>query len=103
MKNHFLQIQFGHFGFLFFRSYQKKRETKQIVNISNMLMNLHPIWHGFFWTVSHGGHDCFRCSNDHEIWHKDEVHVFYTMVTKKFVTSLLSSNHDVITCILTDV
>ena len=28
--------------------------------------------------------------------------VFFTMVTKKFVTSLLLRNYDVIACILTD-
>ena len=28
-----------------------------------------------------------------------KLDVFYTMVTKKFVTSLLIRNHDVITCI----
>ena len=28
--------------------------------------------------------------------------VFYTMVTKEFVTSLLSRHYDVITCILAD-
>ena len=30
-------------------------------------------------------------------------YVFYTMVTKKFVTSLLLRHYDVITCILADV
>ena len=29
-----------------------------------------------------------------------KLDVFYTMVTKKFVTSLLLCNYDVITCIL---
>ena len=29
-----------------------------------------------------------------------KLDVFYTMVTKKFVTSLLLRNYDVITCIL---
>ena len=32
-----------------------------------------------------------------------KLDIFYTMVTKKFVTSLLLRNHDVITCILFDV
>ena len=31
-----------------------------------------------------------------------KLDVFYTMVTKQFVTSLLSRNYDVITCILAD-
>ena len=31
-----------------------------------------------------------------------KLDVFYTMVTKTFVTSLLLSHYDVITCILTD-
>ena len=31
-----------------------------------------------------------------------KLDVFYTMVTKKFVTSLLLCNYDVITCILAD-
>ena len=31
-----------------------------------------------------------------------KLDVFYTMVTKKFVTSLLSRHYDVITCILAD-
>ena len=31
-----------------------------------------------------------------------KLDVFYTMVTKKFVTSLLLRNYDVITCILSD-
>ena len=31
-----------------------------------------------------------------------KLDVFYTMVTKTFVTSLLLHNYDVITCILTD-
>ena len=31
-----------------------------------------------------------------------KLDVFYTMVIKKFVTSLLLSNYDVITCILAD-
>ena len=31
-----------------------------------------------------------------------KLDVFYTMVTKKFVTSLLLRNYDVIACILTD-
>ena len=31
-----------------------------------------------------------------------KLDVFYTKVTKKFVTSLLLRNYDVITCILTD-
>ena len=31
-----------------------------------------------------------------------KLDVFYTMVTKKFVTSLLLRNYDVITCILAD-
>ena len=32
-----------------------------------------------------------------------KLDVFYTMATKKFVTSLLLRNYDVITCILADV
>ena len=31
-----------------------------------------------------------------------KIDVFYTMVTKKFVTSLLLRNYDVMTCILAD-
>ena len=31
-----------------------------------------------------------------------KLNVFYTMVTKKLVTSLLLRNYDVITCILAD-
>ena len=31
-----------------------------------------------------------------------KLDVFYTMVTKKFVTSLLLRNYDTITCILVD-
>ena len=31
-----------------------------------------------------------------------KIHVFYTMVAKKFVTSLLLRHYDVITCILAD-
>ena len=31
-----------------------------------------------------------------------KLDVFYTMVTKEFVTSLLLHNYDVITCILVD-
>ena len=31
-----------------------------------------------------------------------KLDVFYTMVTKNFLTSLLLHNHDVITCILVD-
>ena len=31
-----------------------------------------------------------------------ELDVFYTMATKKFVTSLLLSHYDIITCILVD-
>ena len=31
-----------------------------------------------------------------------KLDVFYTMVTKEFVTSLLLRDYDVITCILTD-
>ena len=31
-----------------------------------------------------------------------KLDVFYTMVTKKFVTSLLLRHYDVITCILAD-
>ena len=31
-----------------------------------------------------------------------KLNVFYTMVTKKFVTSLLLRNYDVIICILAD-
>ena len=31
-----------------------------------------------------------------------KLDVFYTMVTKKFVTSLLSRHYDIITCILAD-
>ena len=31
-----------------------------------------------------------------------KLDVFYTMVTKKFVTSLLLRNYDFITCILAD-
>ena len=31
-----------------------------------------------------------------------KLDVFYTMVTEKFVTSLLLRNYDVITCILAD-
>ena len=31
-----------------------------------------------------------------------KLDVFYTMVTKEFVTSLLLRHYDVITCILTD-
>ena len=31
-----------------------------------------------------------------------KLDVFYTMVTNKFVTSLLSRHYDVITCILAD-
>ena len=31
-----------------------------------------------------------------------KLDVFYTMVTKQLVTSLLLSNYDVITCILAD-
>ena len=31
-----------------------------------------------------------------------KLDVFYTMVTKKFVTSLLLHNYDAITCILAD-
>ena len=32
-----------------------------------------------------------------------KVHVFYTLVTEKFETSLLLRNYDVITCILADI
>ena len=32
-----------------------------------------------------------------------KLDVFYTMVTKKFVTSLLLRHYDVITCILSDI
>ena len=32
----------------------------------------------------------------------NKLDVFYTMVTKKFATSLLLRNYDVITCILAD-
>ena len=32
-----------------------------------------------------------------------KLDVFYTMVTKKFVTSLLLCQYDVITCILADI
>ena len=31
-----------------------------------------------------------------------KINVFYTLVTKKFVTSLLLRHYDVITCILAD-
>ena len=31
-----------------------------------------------------------------------KLDVFYTMVTKKFATSLLLRNYDIITCILAD-
>ena len=64
---------------------------------------------GFFSTVSHGG------GGGHEGPHHNfvvialmimkfgpgvKLDVFYTMVTKKFVTSLLLRHYDVITCIL---
>ena len=32
-----------------------------------------------------------------------KLNVFYTMITKKFVTSLLLHHYDIITCILADV
>ena len=66
---------------------------------------------GFFWTVSHGG------GGGHEDPHHNfvvialmimkfgtgvKLDVFYTMVAKQFVTSLLLRQYDVITYILDD-
>ena len=66
----------------------------------------------FYGTVSHGG------GGGHDTPHHNLVAItlvimkfstdmkldlFYTTVTKKFVTSLLLRNYDVITCILADI
>ena len=68
---------------------------------------------GFFCTVSHGGGG----GGDHEGPRHNfvvsapmimksgtgiKLDVFYTVVSKKFVTSLLLRKYDVITCILAD-
>ena len=66
---------------------------------------------GIFLTVSHwgGGHQPSPHNNYVVIAPMVmkfgtgiKLDVFYAMVTKKFVTSLLLRNYDVITCILAD-
>ena len=53
-----------------------------------------------------GGHDvppsyiCCYCADDHEICRGIKLDVFYTLMSKKFVTSLLLRNYDIMTCIL---
>ena len=67
-----------------------------------------PTWHGLFWTVSHGGHQVplhnfvvitlMIMKFDTSI----KIDVFYTIVAKKFVISLLSRNYGIIICVLAD-
>ena len=45
---------------------------------------------------------CCYCSDDHEIWHRYQAWCVLHNGNKKFVTSLLLHNYDVITCILVD-
>ena len=69
---------------------------------------LNPIWHGLFLNRQLWGHE----APHHNIviiapmimkFGTDvKLDVFYTMVTKNFVTSLLLRHYDVITCILAD-
>ena len=67
---------------------------------------VNPIWHGLVWTVSYGGawgpHHNFVVIALMIIKFGTYVKcdVFYTMIIKKFVTSLLLRHYDVITCIL---
>ena len=68
-------------------------------------VELNPIWHGLFWTVSYrrGGlhHNVVVIAPKiMKFGTGIKLDVFYTMVTKHFVTSLLLRNYDVITCIL---
>ena len=64
---------------------------------------------GFFWTVSPGGYEPPPHNNSVVITPMImkfgtgiQLDAFYTMITKKFVTSLLLRYYDVITCILDD-
>ena len=53
-----------------------------------------------------GAHDvppsqiCCYCADDHEICRGIKLDVFYTLMSKKVVMSLLLCNYDIITCIL---
>ena len=66
---------------------------------------------GFFLTVSHGGGGAMRAPHHNFVAIYPMImkfgtgvkfDVFYTMVTKTFVTSLLLRHYDVKTCILAD-
>ena len=72
---------------------------------------LNPIWHGLFlnrqswWGGEHEGphHNVVVIAPMiMQFGTGVKLDVFYTMVTKKFVTSLLLRHYDVITCILAD-
>ena len=79
---------------------------------SQMLENafwqsLSPIWHGLFlnrqlWGAMRAPHHNFVVIAPMTMQFGTDVKldVFYTMVPKKFVTSLLLRHYDVITCIL---
>ena len=71
---------------------------------------LTPFDMGFFWTASHGGGSMRDPHHNFVVIAPMimkfgtgvKLDVFYTMVTEKFVRSLLLRHYDVITCILAD-
>ena len=70
-----------------------------LFNLSNLIINLmYNIKKLYFNLISHG------LFLNRQSWGTMstgvKLDVFYTMVTKRFVTSLLSRHYDVITCIL---
>ena len=74
----------------------------------NRVMLLNPIWHGLFLNRQSWGHEgphhnfVVIAPMIMKFGTGVKLDVFYTTVTKKFVTSLLLRHYDVITCILAD-
>ena len=96
------QVNLGKFKF--------RRDEKD--NIRKILINLNPIWHGLFFNHQSlggggggGGHEApYHNFVDIDLMIMKfgtcvKLDVFYTMVIKKLVKSLLLGNYDVITCI----
>ena len=91
-----------------YREQPSLAQTETIPIEALYTFDIKPIDMGFFLTVSYGGghegphHNFVVAPRVMKFGTGVKLDVFCTMVTKKFMTSLLFCHYDVITCILTD-